>query len=52
EVVRRLMGATNPLDASPGTLRSDFDTEIGENLVQGSDSHESAQRELGLFFEE
>jgi nucleoside-diphosphate kinase len=52
EVVRRLMGATNPLDASPGTLRSDFATEIGENLVHGSDSPESAARELGLFFAE
>jgi nucleoside-diphosphate kinase len=52
EVVRRLMGATNPLDAAPGTLRSDFATEIGENLVHGSDSPESAARELGLFFKE
>lgn len=52
EVVRRLMGATNPLDAAPGTLRSDFATEIGENLVHGSDSPESAARELALFFGE
>jgi nucleoside-diphosphate kinase len=48
--MRTLMGATNPLDAAPGSIRGDFATEIGENIVHGSDSPESAERELGLFF--
>ncbi len=48
--MRTLMGATNPLEATPGSIRGDFATEIGENLVHGSDSPESAERELGLFF--
>ena len=47
---RTLMGATNPLEAGPGTIRGDFALEIGENMVHGSDSVESAGRELGLFF--
>ena len=47
---RRLMGVTNPVEATPGSLRGDFALEIGENLVHGSDSTESAQREIGLFF--
>jgi len=47
---RTLMGATNPLEASPGTIRGDFALEIGENMVHGSDSVESAVRELGIFF--
>lgn len=50
--MRTLMGATNPLDAIPGTIRGDFATEIGENIVHGSDSEESARRELGIFFPE
>jgi nucleoside-diphosphate kinase len=50
--VRGLMGATNPLDAAPGSIRGDFATEIGENIVHGSDSPESAQREVKLFFPE
>ena len=50
--MRTLMGATNPLEAVPGSIRGDFATEIGENLVHGSDSPESAARELGLFFPE
>ena len=48
--IRRIMGATNPADAEPGTIRADFGTKLEENVVHGSDSHESAQRELGLFF--
>jgi nucleoside-diphosphate kinase len=48
--MRTLMGATNPLDAAPGTIRGDLATLIGENIVHGSDSPESAVRELGIFF--
>jgi nucleoside-diphosphate kinase len=48
--MRTLMGATNPLDATPGSIRGDFATIIGENIVHGSDSPESAERELGIFF--
>jgi len=48
--MRNLMGATNPIDATPGSIRGDFATVIGENLVHGSDSPESAERELGIFF--
>jgi nucleoside-diphosphate kinase len=48
--MRTLMGATNPIDATPGSIRGDFATVIGENIVHGSDSPESAQRELGIFF--
>ena len=47
---RRLMGVTNPVEATPGSLRGDFALEIGQNLVHGSDSPQSAQREVGLFF--
>ncbi len=47
---RRLMGVTNPVDATPGSIRGDFALEIGENLVHGSDSPESAAREVALFF--
>jgi nucleoside-diphosphate kinase len=49
-IVRTLMGPTNPAEAPPGTLRGDFGTIITENIVHGSDSPESAGRELGLFF--
>lgn len=49
-VLRTLMGATDPAAASPGTIRGDFGTQIGENIVHGSDSSESAERELKLFF--
>lgn len=49
-VVRSLMGPTNPADAPPGTIRGDFGTVITENIVHGSDSAPSAQRELVLFF--
>jgi nucleoside-diphosphate kinase len=49
-VWRTVMGPTNPVDAPPGTIRGDFATLIGENVVHGSDSPASAERELGLFF--
>ncbi len=48
--VRRIMGATNPSDADPGTIRADLATKLEENVVHGSDSPESAERELSLFF--
>jgi nucleoside-diphosphate kinase len=48
--VRTLMGPTNPISAPPGSIRGDFGLEIEKNLVHGSDSAESAARELGLFF--
>jgi nucleoside-diphosphate kinase len=48
--VRQIMGATNPLDASPGSIRGDFATVITENIVHGSDSPVSAEREIRLFF--
>jgi nucleoside-diphosphate kinase len=48
--VRAMMGATNPLDSAPGTIRGDFALELSENIVHGSDSKASAKRELGLFF--
>ena len=51
-VVRALMGPTDPRTAPPGTIRGDFGTIITENLVHGSDSPESAARELALFFPE
>lgn len=47
---RGLMGATNPADATPGSIRADFATSTGENITHGSDSPESAKRELELFF--
>jgi len=50
KVVRTLMGATNPRDAAPGTIRGDLGIELTENLVHGSDGPESAQREISLFF--
>lgn len=50
KVVRTLMGATNPRDAAPGTIRGDLGTLLTENLVHGSDSPESAAREIALFF--
>ena len=49
-VVRAMMGATNPLDSAPGTIRGDCALELSENIVHGSDSRASAKRELGLFF--
>ena len=49
-LARQTMGATNPGEASPGTIRGDFGVDIGRNIVHGSDSPESAEREIGLFF--
>jgi nucleoside-diphosphate kinase len=51
-VVRTTMGATNPADAAPGTIRGDLALAMPDNLVHGSDSPESAQREIGLWFVE
>jgi nucleoside-diphosphate kinase len=51
-IVRTLMGPTNPADAPPGTIRGDFGTILTENLIHGSDSAESAAREIALFFPE
>lgn len=48
--VRSTMGATNPTAAGPGTIRGDLALELGRNMVHGSDSPESAEREIGLFF--
>jgi nucleoside-diphosphate kinase len=48
--VRTMMGATNPLDSAPGTIRGDYALELSENIVHGSDSKASARRELALFF--
>jgi nucleoside-diphosphate kinase len=50
KIVRTLMGATNPVEAAPGTIRGDLGTLFTENLIHGSDSEESAQREIGIFF--
>ena len=50
EVVRTMMGATNPRNAPPGTIRGDLGLEVTENLVHGSDSAESAAREITIFF--
>ena len=47
---RQVIGATNPLEAAPGSIRGDFALEIGQNMVHGSDSPESAKREAELFF--
>jgi len=51
-VIRTLMGVTNPAEAAPGTIRGDLGIETTENLIHGSDSHESAEREIALFFPE
>ena len=50
QVMRRLMGATNPAEAAPGTIRGDLALNLPDNLVHGSDSPESSARELKLFF--
>jgi len=47
---RQVIGATNPLEAAPGSIRGDFALEVGQNMVHGSDSNESAAREAKLFF--
>ena len=50
QIVRTMMGATNPAHAAPGTIRGDLAIDTGENLVHGSDSAESAAREIAIFF--
>ena len=50
KVVRLMMGVTNPRDAAPGTIRGDLGIEFTENLIHGSDSAQSAQREIDIFF--
>ena len=52
EAARQVLGATDPLKASPGSIRGDFAIEVGQNMVHGSDAPESAAREVGLFFPE
>jgi nucleoside-diphosphate kinase len=49
---RQLIGATNPLEATTGSIRGDFAVQVGQNMVHGSDSPESAQREIGIWFPE
>jgi nucleoside-diphosphate kinase len=49
---RGMMGATNPADAAPGTIRGDYATSIDENVAHGSDAPATATREIGLFFPE
>lgn len=51
-VVRQMMGATDPLAASPGTIRGDLGSQFTENLIHGSDSADSAEREIAIFFPE
>jgi len=50
EAVRKLAGATDPLNAAPGTIRGDFGLEVQQNIVHGSDSRDSAEREIKIFF--
>lgn len=52
QVARTMMGATDPVNAAPGTIRGDYALEIGENVVHGSDGIESAEREIALYFSE
>ncbi|MCM3599779.1 nucleoside-diphosphate kinase [Robertmurraya korlensis] len=49
---RQMMGATNPKDSQPGTIRGDFAVTVGKNIIHGSDSAASAEREIALFFKE
>lgn len=49
---RKMMGATNPAEAAPGTIRGDFGVQVSQNIIHGSDSPESAEREIALFFNE
>ena len=51
-IIRSTVGATNPADATPGTIRGDFGLTIGRNLVHASDSPESGRREVGIFFDQ
>ena len=50
KAARQVIGATNPLEAATGSIRGDFALEVGQNMVHGSDSDESAEREVALFF--
>jgi nucleoside-diphosphate kinase len=50
DAARQVIGSTNPLEASPGSIRGDFAIAVGQNMVHGSDSAESARREVDLFF--
>ena len=52
KAARQLIGATDPVEAAPGSIRGDFGTEVTFNLVHGSDSDESAEREIGIWFPE
>ncbi len=52
KAARQVIGATNPLEAATGSIRGDFAIEVGQNMVHGSDSPESGQREAGIFFPE
>ena len=52
EVVRKTIGATNPAEAEPGTIRGDLGIELGRNLIHGSDGPDSAVREIALFFDD
>lgn len=52
EAARQVIGATDPVQASPGSIRGDFAIEVGQNMVHGSDAPESASREVALFFPE
>ncbi|WP_010530819.1 nucleoside-diphosphate kinase [Lentibacillus jeotgali] len=49
-IARDMMGKTNPLEAAPGTIRGDYGMTVGKNIIHGSDSPESAEKEIGLFF--
>lgn len=49
---RNMMGATNPKESAPGTIRGDYGVQVSQNIIHGSDSPESAEREIGLFFNE
>ena len=51
-IVRSTVGATRPAEAAPGTIRGDFGVSVGRNLIHASDSTESAQREIGIFFQD
>ncbi len=51
-VARLMMGATNPAESQPGTIRGDYSTTVSQNVIHGSDSPASAEREIGLFFKE
>jgi len=50
KVSRDMIGATNPLNSAPGTIRGDYAVTVGRNVIHGSDSVESAQREIGIWF--